>query len=186
MLLSFAFVAGSCAFDLPPPLEADGCPGEPVPCGTACIALDEACEPRDASGTYTVQLRAGADGCTLGNWGEGSTTMVSATVTQEGEAIGVEITGIAGLVVALGIGGDPVFFGAIEGDQIDASLRGTRQTVVDNCAWLIRADLSGVVQEDTLIGTIEYRTLTNEHPDCAPFLADCASIQTFSAARPPR
>jgi len=176
-----------CVFDLPPPLEADGCEGEPVPCGSRCIEPEVACEPVDVEGEYTGQLRAEANGCMLESWEEGSTGAVMATFTRDGDEVTIEVGGIAGLLLSFGFGGDPVFLGTLEGDRITASLRGTSQTVEGNCAWSFRAELeaNASLSGDSLEGTIRYRAVTNEHPDCPPYLAECVSRQSLSAVRAP-
>ncbi|MEM9071201.1 MAG: hypothetical protein AAGE52_22005 [Myxococcota bacterium] len=176
-----------CFFDLPPALEADGCPGEEVPCGSVCIAPTMSCEPADFSGVYSIQITTGGNSCMLPNWEEGGTGMVNATITQDGSDVSIAVDGLAGVLLALGFGGDPIFLGTVEGDQVQASLRGTNQTREGNCAWVIRGDLTATLTgENTLEGLIVYRTVTNEHPDCAPFLAECGSIQSISASRAPR
>ena len=175
-----------CVLDLPSVLEPDGCDGPPVPCGTQCIAPDEVCEPRDFAGTYAVSLRAGVNQCQLENWEEGTTAEAPITITQEGDAIAVQIDGIAGLLLSLGFGAEPVFIGTVEGDVLEARLAATRQATEGGCAWrfapVIRAQATGT---SSIEGRLEYRIESNGHPDCPDFFADCASVQSFVASRPP-
>ncbi|MEM9861824.1 MAG: hypothetical protein AAF938_09430 [Myxococcota bacterium] len=183
--LCAALVVG-CALDVPPLLPMDGCSGVDVPCGSVCQAPSALCEPVDFVGTYQLQIVSRANDCRLEGWEEGVVSAASTTIRGDGAELTATVDGIAGLLLTLGFGGEPVFRGTIEGDTLVATFIGTSARTEGGCSWFNTATLHASGDGNTFSGEIAYAQDTNGAPDCAPFRDTCSSIQQITASRPPR
>jgi hypothetical protein len=174
-----------CVLDIPPPVDGP-CRADERACGTRCVARTEACAPESVEGEWITLLTAADNGCGFEDWMEGSSAEARATITGTGGDVRVRVDGIAGALIALGFGGEPVFVGGVEGDLIEATFFGTRSFVEDGgCSYSVRATLRAQVRGDTLEGSVAYTTPTNGHPSCAEFRATCVTVQRLSAVRAP-
>jgi hypothetical protein len=174
-----------CVLDIPPPVEGP-CGADERECGTRCISTTEVCSPERVDGEWITLLTAADNGCGFEDWMEGSSAEARATILETDGEVRVRVDGIAGAIIALGFGGEPVFVGGVDGDLIQATFFGTRSFVEEGgCAYSVRAVLRAQVRGDTLEGSVSYTTPTNGHPSCAEFRAACVTVQRLSAVRAP-
>jgi hypothetical protein len=140
-------------------------------------------DPVDVEGRWTVSVTNRADDCNIG-WTEGqSSSGVTVDITQNSDAIIVDVTGIGGGVLDLFLGGDDVFSGDVDGDHIQATRQGTRSNNQGNCTYTYNATFAADVNGDTMEGSIKYVPAHNGNSDCAAIV--CENVQDFSGNRPP-
>jgi hypothetical protein len=96
----------------------------------------------------------------------------------------VDITGIGGGVLGAFLGGDDVFSGSVDGENIRATRQGTRANTMGNCTYTYNATIDADVNGDTMMGFLSYVPATNGNSDCAA--VECENIQDFSGNRPPQ
>jgi hypothetical protein len=127
-----------------------------------------------------------ANACGFATWTEGATLQnVPVIITQSGDAITVEVQGIAGTALSL-VTGSAVFSGSVTDSDLDAGITGTKSA--DNgsgCAYTLDAEIKATLSGNTLNGQVHYRPRTNNAPSCG-VLASCDNIQDFAGARPPK
>jgi len=141
-------------------------------------------DPVDAEGNWTVSITNRADDCNIG-WTEGqSSNNVTVNITQNDEAIIVDVTGLGGGVLNLFLGGDDVFSGTVDGDQIEAVREGTNARTMGNCTYTYNATITADINGDTMMGSLTYRPADNGNSDCAAI--QCENVQDFSGNRPPQ
>ena len=168
--------------DAAPDPGADAAPAPDVDAGED--EVDAGARPVNAAGTYTLTVLSGDNACQFEGWQEGSVaTGVPLTVEQDGAAVTAVLEGAPGLFATVVLGSNELE-GQVAGEQVDASLYGTRAFMRGNCTYTINANVEGTLQGDFLDGQIEYRPSTNGSPACG-VLNDCASIQSFNGTRPP-
>lgn len=138
----------------------------------------------DAEGTWTVSVTNREDDCNIGWQVNQSSSNVEVSITQNGEAVIIDVTGIGGGVLDLFLGGNDVFSGDVAGPHITAVREGTRANTMGNCTYTYNATLEAHVTGDTMTGSITYRPATNGNSDCAA--VECANRQDFSGNRPPQ
>ncbi|HJK99024.1 MAG TPA: hypothetical protein RMF84_17510 [Polyangiaceae bacterium LLY-WYZ-14_1] len=202
VLFGFGLWPGAvgCVFDLAPPVPGDagtadpsdagpppdpGCEAErPVRCGRGCLPTGVPCLPAELAGIYEVTLVTRDDQCALEGFGEpGTTSVLAVVIDQQGEALEVRVDGLAGFLLSLGFGGDPVLTGTVEGDAFVASFVGNRSFTEGGCTWTIQATVDAeVTPEGGFLGDLVYTPRTNGHPDCAVLpVSDCRSVQRLTA-----
>ncbi len=143
------------------------------------------CAPADVSGSYTVSLTNGDNGCGLANWTPGaSTSNVAFAITQTNDAISGTASGLSAAVFDL-LFGSHVFVGHVAGTHVDMVLNGRNAQNQNGCAYTWDARIVGDLSGNALQGTITYTANTNTSPACAT-LSSCRSVQNFSGSRPPR
>jgi hypothetical protein len=141
-------------------------------------------DPVDAEGNWTVSITNRADDCNIG-WTEGqSSNNVTVNITQNDDAIIVDVTGLGGGVLNLFLGGDDVFSGTVDGDQIEAVREGTNARTMGNCTYTYNATITADINGDTMMGSLTYRPADNGNSDCAAI--QCENVQDFSGNRPPQ
>ena len=141
--------------------------------------------PADVSGDYTMAVTDEANGCNLQNWTMGdSSTGIPVTITQDTKNVTINITGATGAYVAV-ILGTSMFMGTVDGDNVSATLFGTRSATMGGCAYTYNADLEASLNVDELSGTIAYTPQTNGSPDCSTIMG-CSSTQNFNGTRAPQ
>lgn len=143
------------------------------------------CAPADVAGNYTVAATNGENGCMVDSWTEGeSSTNIPVTITQDGGDVSIVVDGIVGGFLNLGIGSNQ-FAGDVAGDRVSATLIGDNSYREGECAFTYTVDLDATVTGDVIEGSLEYRPVTNGHPDCG-VLETCRNEQLFNGTRPPR
>ena len=151
------------------------------------VATLAACtsDPVDAEGTYTVSVTNRENGCNFDPWTAGNNaTNITTVINQEGTSAGAEVTGVTGAYLDL-ILGSHVFSGAVDGDELDLTILGTRSAVTGNCTFTLDARLHAALDGDVLTGRIDYSKHGNGNSDCAP-LDGCITYQDMNGTRPPR
>jgi hypothetical protein len=149
----------------------------------ACLFFS-ACAPADVAGNYTVNVTNGPDECMTGGWTEGeSTSGIPVVVTQDGDQVVLEVQGLTGTFLTLGVGSNR-FQGQVSGSGVTAALIGSVSRTQGMCTYTTTVDLDARVDDDVIQGTLRYRPVTNGHPDCG-ILETCGNQQSFNGARPP-
>lgn len=145
-----------------------------------CVA---ACGSDDvnAAGDYTVTVTDGDNGCNLPSWTTGATSTATVTLTQSQNNVTAVVTGVAGVVLDLGLGGHS-FTGKITGSDLDLHLFGTRSNTTGNCTYTLNAGIRAVVSGNMFTGQIDYKSATNGNPDCSS-ITNCDSFQDLSGTR---
>src|SRR5262245_21693770 len=88
---------------------------------------------------YTATVTSGNNGCQFSNWTMGSTTQdVHLNVQQTGGTATATVTGVAGLVFDVILGGTPTFQGTVSGDTFDLVAVGTNSSNDGQCSYTIK------------------------------------------------
>lgn len=139
----------------------------------------------DVTGTYTVAVTNGDNGCNAPNWTVGNTaTAIPFTVTQQGSQLQGVVGGVAGGYLDLVLGSS-TFSGSSFGASIDMTLAGTRSATQSGCTYTVNGHLTATLTGDALQGTIDYYPATDGSGACQTVSA-CRSERRFSGSRPPR
>jgi hypothetical protein len=139
----------------------------------------------DIGGDYTATLTNGNNGCQFSNWTTGSSTQdVHLNVQQTGATATATVTGVAGLVFDVILGGMPTFQGTVSANTFDLVAVGTNSSNDGQCSYTIKATLTGTLSGDAIQGQLSYSESTNGSPDCG-FHATCTSVQSYAGARAP-
>jgi hypothetical protein len=141
-------------------------------------------EPVDVTGSYSVSVTNGDNGCEFANWTVGATaTGIPVTITQDGEEATASVEAGVGLYLGLLLGSSD-FTGTVDGQDLDLTLFGTNDFDQGSCSYTVNADLDAELDGDVLTGRIRYETNTNGSPDCGE-KEGCSSEQEFNGTRPP-
>jgi hypothetical protein len=141
--------------------------------------------PSDVSGDYAATLTNGSNGCQFSNWTAGSTAEnVHLTVQQTGSEATATVTGVAGLLFDVILGGTPQFQGTVTGDSFTLTAVGTNSAKDGQCSFTIKATLTGTLSGDAIQGQLSYAETTNDSSDCG-FHATCSSVQSYAGVRAP-
>lgn len=153
--------------------------------GLALLALGCGGDPVDAEGTWTLSGTNRTNDCMIPNWTVGETfSNVTLVVTQSGEAANADVTGGGGFYLDVLLGGDDIFTGTVDGDELDLARQGTRSMTQGNCTYTYNAQLLMAVDGDVMTGRINYRSAHNNNSDCAAIT--CLSYQDLTGTRPPQ
>jgi hypothetical protein len=140
--------------------------------------------PVDVTGDYSVQITNGSNGCMFANYTVGNSTMdIPVTVTQNGAAATATVTGTAGDYLNLVLGSN-AFVGTVDGSSLALTLTGNRAESSGDCAFTYNATLDADLADNSLSGTIDYTSDTNNGSDCAA-ITGCVTTQDFAGSRPP-
>lgn len=153
----------------------------------ALLAWLAACSssPVDVSGSYSVQITDGSNGCMFANFMPGSMNMdIPVTITQNGTAVTATVGGLGATALNLVLG-SAAFVGTVDGDTLSLAIMGTRSGGSGGCAYTLNADLDAMYGNNNISGTITYTPDTNMSPDCG-VLASCTTVQEISGSRPPK
>ncbi len=146
---------------------------------------DEPGAPVDVSGSYTVAVTAGDNGCEFDNWMEGnSTPNIPLTMTQNGAEATADIEGLVGGWLDLVLGSSE-YTGLVDGNHLELTLYGTTNGTTGNCTWTVNSTLDATLEGDFLEGELRNTKATNGNPDCTPF-EGCVSRQSLNGTRPPQ
>jgi hypothetical protein len=138
----------------------------------------------NATGSFTIAITNGQNGCNLQNWQVGSMASgIPLAVTQNGTAVTATVNGLTGTYMSLVLGSNS-FIGSVSGNELDMKLVGTRPGNTGGCAYTINAEVSATLNGDILQGQIAYVPQTNHSPDCG-VLNSCQSVQALNGTRPP-
>jgi len=139
----------------------------------------------DVSGVYMVALTNDASSCPFPNWMEGKTASgVSLTITQDGAKLHGTIDDAATALVFTLAFGSTNFDGTVSGNDLTLVNYGSRNQRMGNCSFTYNATADGMLDGDSISGTITYAPATNDNPDCAT--VQCSASQRFSGSRPPK
>src|ERR1700761_6773710 len=134
---------------------------------TAIVAAACSSNPVDVTGDYSVQITNGSNGCNFANYTVGSTAMdIPVTITQNGTAATATVTGATGDYLNLVLGSDS-FNGTVDGENLDLTLTGSRAQSSGSCAFTYNATINAALDQNSLMGTIDYTSDTNNSSDCA-------------------
>jgi hypothetical protein len=147
--------------------------------GVAGCSSDDA----NVAGNYTVTLTDGDNGCNLPSWTSGATSTATVTLTQGGNNVTANVTGVTGLALDVGLGSHS-FTGKVNGSDLDLQLFGTRSNSSGNCTYTLNATIRATVSGSNLNGQIDYTSATNGNPDCST-IDKCDSFQDVSGSRAP-
>jgi len=140
--------------------------------------------PSDIGGDYIATLTNGTNDCQFANWTAGSTTSVHLDVQQTGPSATATVTGVAGLLFDVILGGMPQFQGTVSGDSFDLVAVGTNASKDGQCSYTIKATLTGTLTGDAIQGNLTYSETTNGSSDCS-YHATCTSVEAYAGARAP-
>lgn len=151
---------------------------------TACGGSSFSSQTADVAGAYTADLTTGANGCEFDKWTPGSVAMdVPVTFTQEGTSTTATVTGLAALVLDAVLGTNE-FQGTVSGDSFTLTAFGSTQIKDGDCAFTIKATMTGSISAASIMGQITYSETTNGNPACG-YHATCSSAQSFAGVRAP-
>jgi hypothetical protein len=150
-----------------------------------CGDDDAPSPPHDMTGSYSVAVTNGANGCGFPNWRENESSQnVPFNVSQSGaNATGI-VEGLTGVFVALWLG-TRSYSGTISGSSVTMTAFGTNSHREGECSYTINSTIDGSLLGDALQGTITYTAKTNGSPACGT-REGCRTTQSFSGSRPPR
>jgi hypothetical protein len=140
--------------------------------------------PSDISGDYIVTLTNGANACQFSNWTSGSSSNVHLDMQQTGSNATGTVTGVAGLLFDVILGGMPTFQGTVSGDSFSLAAVGTNSAKDGQCSYTIKATLTGTLTGDAIQGQLTYSETTNGSSDCS-YHATCSSVEAYAGARAP-
>lgn len=141
--------------------------------------------PVDAEGTWTIAGTNRDNGCNIGNWNVGeSFSGVSVNITQNDDAVNADVTGGGGFYLDVLLGGDDIFSGTADGDELMLDREGTRSMNQGNCTFTYNAEMALQIEGDVLTGRLNYRSAHNGNSDCAA--VTCVSYQDVNGTRPPQ
>jgi len=139
--------------------------------------------PADVTGTYTITLRYGENGCVLGEWTEGAEAVgIPLTMRQDEELVSGTVEGITGGILTL-IHGSNIYQGTIDGNQADMVIYGQRAESSGNCSYSLNNRVNAKFDGDFVQGTLRFVKEGNDNPDCAE--VECSSLIDFTGSRPP-
>lgn len=149
--------------------------------------LTAACSstPANFAGSYAATVVEGANNCNFGGgWTEGSSTSVTAQITQDGSDAQFTVptsTGV-GLFLLFALGTN-TFAGKVVGNDFTATYLGTKQTQQGACTYTVNTKLDVTIDGNNVIsGTIGFTPATNGDPSCGT-LNQCTNTDTVSGSR---
>jgi hypothetical protein len=155
-------------------------------CLAGCSGSDSSSStpPSDFSGTYSISVTNGDNGCNYANWVQGNSAQnISFDIAQSGSQASGTLKGLANFYFAvLGIG---TLQGTVNGANASLTAVGTTSLRQGNCAYFVRATANIQLTGNALNGTMTYSDQVNGSPDCGP-LTTCESHQSVSGSRPPK
>jgi len=150
----------------------------------ACGGSSFTSQTADVAGVYSAALTTGSNGCEFANWTAGSSVMdVPVTLTQQGTSATATVSGLAAVALDLVLG-TAQFQGTVTGDAFSLTAYGSTSLKDGDCAFTIKATLTGSISNDAIQGQITYSEMTNGNPACA-YHATCSSVQSFDGVRAP-
>jgi hypothetical protein len=138
----------------------------------------------DVSGSYTVAVTNGANGCMAVNWTVGdSNPGIPVTIAQDGSNVTATVEGLTGTYLQAGLG-SRVFAGDVSGHSLSLELIGTTPQTQGSCTFTYNALLDGDIDGDVIMGTITYTGVSQDTANCSAIIG-CESVQDFNGTRPP-
>ena len=140
-------------------------------------------DPADLSGSYTVTITNGDNGCMTDGWMEGdSTEGIRIAVTQTGSDVAAVVEGLVGAYLTATLGSNR-FQGRAVGTRLDLTLVGTNEAEIPGCRFTTDAYLDARVNGQFIEGTITYEPNTDGAAGCG-LLDSCSNEQTLVGTRP--
>lgn len=148
------------------------------------LGIASGCAPADVAGNYSLAVTNGDNGCEVDGWTVGeSSANVPAVITQDEGDVQVEVQGVSGTFLNLVVGSNR-FAGDVAGDRVSAELIGDNSGREGECRFTWTIELDATVAGDVIEGELNWRPVTNGHPDCG-MLEMCRNQQVFNGTRPP-
>jgi hypothetical protein len=152
---------------------------------TACGGGSFSSQTANIAGDYSVTLTTGSNACEFTNWTPGSVAMdVPVTMTQQGASATATVTGPLAALLLDAVLGTHEFEGTVSGDSFTLTAFGSTSLKDGDCAFTIKATMTGSVSGPTVQGQITYTETTNGNPAC-DYHATCSSVQAFAGVRAP-
>lgn len=137
----------------------------------------------DVTGTYTVNVYYGENGCALPDWPEGDTLAgIALVVRQKGNDVTAVVEGIPGAVLGL-IHGSNMYAGSVKGTDTSMVIYGTIPQTEGNCPYTYNNYLEGTFDEDFFEGKLRFEPAVSDNPDCSE--VKCTTWMSFNGARAP-
>jgi hypothetical protein len=153
--------------------------------GLAAILVGCGSDPVDAEGEWTISGTNRDNACMISNWNVGeSFSAVTVTFTQNGDAVNADVSGGGGFYLDVLLGGDDIFSGTVDGEDLTLHREGTRSMTQGNCTFTYNAEMALRIEGDVLTGRLNYRSAHNGNSDCAA--VTCLSYQDVNGTRPPQ
>ena len=149
-----------------------------------CYDWDALSSQIDFSGKYTIVLTNGQNGCMLGSWTVGvMSDAIPLQIQQSGRGqVDAQIGGVTGDFINFFCGSKDLI-GSVTGNQMDASIMCTKDTMMNTCAFRYLAHTQATLNGNHLTGRIDYTTIiTTDTADCNP-IRNCTSSQTYTGNR---
>ena len=140
--------------------------------------------PDNVAGDYLVSLTSGENTCKsmADTWVEGAMTEgVQFSITQKGVQIEAETMGASAIYVLVLTGAND-FTGEIHDSHFVLTNHGTKMYSYLTCDYTINAVVEGDLDGDSIVGTLTYKPVITDNPDCGDY--DCAAEQAFTGTRP--
>ena len=151
-------------------------------------ALSAACSdvPTNFAGDYTMTLVNGPNDCNFQDWTQGSTSNVTATISQSGSNATVTFTNALTALYLDALLGTHVFSGTVTASELKASYVGGKSIAVSGTACTYTVDLTLDMTLDAngvLSGTVTIVPVTNRDASCGATNTCTSNVDTVSGAR---
>jgi hypothetical protein len=152
---------------------------------TACGGGSFSSQTADITGDFSVSLTTGSNACEFTGWTVGSVAMnVPVAIAQQGTSATATVTGLAAMLLLDAVLGTHEFQGTVSGDSFALTAFGSTSLKDGDCAFTIKATMTGSISGDAIQGQITYTETTNGNPACG-YHATCSSVQSFAGVRAP-
>jgi hypothetical protein len=152
---------------------------------TACGGGSFSSQTANIAGDYSFSFTTGANVCEFTGWTPGSVAMdVPVMMTQQGTSATATVTGLAAMLLLDAVLGTHEFQGTVSGDSFTLTAFGSTSLKDGDCAFTIKATMTGSISAATVQGQITYTETTNGNPACG-YHATCSSVQSFAGVRAP-
>jgi hypothetical protein len=141
--------------------------------------------PADIAGDYTVALTNHENTCpdVPDTWEGGMTEGVPFSIEQHGVKLTAETMGPSALAFIVRTGTN-AFAGEIHDSHFVLTDHGTKEDMYGDCTYTLDVIVEGDLDGDTITGTVTYEPVISDSPACEDY--DCAAVQGFAGARPPK
>ncbi len=148
--------------------------------------LSAACSstPTNFAGSYAVTVVEGANNCGSSGWTAGSSTNLTAQITQDGQIAQFTIPSntVPGAYLLLVLGTN-TFSGTVTANEFTATYLGTKQSTQGTCTATVNTTLDVKLDANSVLsGTLTFTPVTNGDPSCG-VLNQCTNTDTISGSR---
>ncbi len=140
--------------------------------------------PVDFSGSYSLTVTNGSNGCAFGDWVEGQSSLgIPLVIEQQGPDASARVEGIPGALLRL-LHGSNQYAGKVTGNRIALQIDGSISGTEGNCTFTWSNDVAATLEDDYIAGKLVYSRAHNNNPDCVAHT--CETVQQLNGTRPPR